>query len=229
MAKRLFYPFSRFLFSLLAAISLAVAVIGAGIRAGEAIESASSAFTVCIDAGHGGMDGGAIGTDTGVVEATLNLAVAKLLEKELSDRGVRVIMTRTDEKALAKTKGEDMQRRREILRSADVDLVVSIHMNIYSDRSVSGAMAYFMAGSSEGERLAQTVIDHVCEAIGQKKRAANPGDYFVVRECSAPAVLVECGFLSNSADERLLQDPAHQQTLATAIADGVLAYMRPSV
>ena len=60
---------------------------------------------------------------------------------------------------------------------------------------------------------------------GQKRRAANPGDYFVIRECAVPAVLVECGFLSNAGDEKRLQDAAHQQALADAICAGVLAYM----
>ena len=79
--------------------------------------------------------------------------------------------------------------------------------------------------SAEGEALAQAVIDSVCDAIGQKRRAANPGDYFVIRECAVPAVLVECGFLSNAGDEKRLQDAAHQQALARAICAGILSYM----
>jgi len=225
MRERRVFPIVRFLFSLAVTVSCFVVFVGAIIRAEEAVASTAAAFTVCIDAGHGGMDGGAVGTDTGVVESTLNLKVAKLLKSKLEARGVKVIMTRTDENALGKTKGADMQRRGEILRDPSVDLVVSIHMNIFSDRGVSGAMAYYMAGSQEGERLAQSVIDSISAATAQKPRAANPGDYFVVRECAAPAVLVECGFLSNPADEQKLQDPAHQQTLAKAIADGVMAYM----
>ena len=181
--------------------------------------------TIIVDAGHGGMDGGAVGTDTGVVEAGLNLSVALRLKEALEAQGITVIMTREDGDALAETKQADMQARREILRRADVDLVVSVHMNKFSDRSVAGAMAYYMQGSAEGEALAQSVINSVCDAIGQKRRAANPGDYFVIRECAVPAVLVECGFLSNAGDEKRLQDAAHQQALADAICAGVLAYM----
>ena len=190
-----------------------------------AVAATATAFTVAVDAGHGGMDGGAVGTDTGVVEAGLNLSVALRLKEALEAQGITVIMTREDGDALAETKQADMQARREILRRADVDLVVSVPMNKFSDRSVAGAMAYFMQGSAEGEALAQSVIDSVCDAIGQKRRAANPGDYFVIRECAVPAVLVECGFLSNAGDEKRLQDAAHQQALADAICAGVLAYM----
>lgn len=190
----------------------------------DAMDATAAAFTVVVDAGHGGADGGATGIDTGVVEAGLNLTVARLLEETLTARGVCVIMTREDEHALADTKRADMEARREILREQAADLVVSIHMNKFTDRSVSGAMAYYMQGSADGEKLAQCVIDSVCDAIGQRRRAANPGDYFVIRECAVPAVLVECGFLSNPEDEKKLQDEAHQRLLAEAIADGVMAY-----
>ena len=137
-------------------------------------------------------------------------------------------MTRTDDGALAPSKSADMEARRSILRGGGIDLVVSVHMNAFSDRAVSGPMVYYMPGSAEGERLARCVMDALTDALGRDHRAPNPGDYFVVRECSAPAVIVECGFLSNPDDERRLQDPAYQQTLAAAIAAGVLAYAEGS-
>lgn len=232
MQRRLF----SYVLSLAAALTLTAActVVFLGIvcalqgetPSGEPVVSATAtAFTVVVDAGHGGMDGGAVGTDSGVVEAGLNLSVASLLKEALEAEGMVVIMTREDGEALADTKRGDMEARRNILRRSDADLVVSIHMNKFSDRSVSGAMAYFMQGSAEGEALAQAVIDSVCDAIGQKRRAANPGDYFVIRECAVPAVLVECGFLSNAGDEKRLQDAAHQQALSQAICAGILSYM----
>ena len=194
------------------AVRMAEATAAQAHGTGEAaLPATAAAFTVVVDAGHGGMDVGASGTDTGVEEAGLNLAVAQRLQAELTARGVRVIMTREDDGALAASKRGDMEARREMLRDETADIVVSIHMNKYGDRSVSGAMAYYMQGSAEGERLAQMVIDSVCDAIGRDRRAANPGDYFVLRECEAPSVLVECG--------------AYQQLLAEAIAAGVIAYV----
>ena len=190
----------------------------------DAREATADAFSVVVDAGHGGFDGGAVGTLTGVIEAELNLCVAKLLEEELTARGAVVVMTRADGMALGKDKDKDMARRREIISDPSVDLVVSVHLNKFTDRSVSGAMAYYMQGSDAGQALAQAVIDRVTDAIGRDRRLANPGDYFMIRECTAPAVLVECGFLSNPKDEQLLQDAAHQKALAAAIADGVMAY-----
>ena len=217
----------RWLFGLLVTACCAVVLLGVIERAdgrGDAAETAAERLTVAVDAGHGGFDGGAVGV-TGVVEAGLNLAVAQEVERLFCERGFSVRMTRTDDEALGATKREDMAARRAILSDAGVDLVVSIHMNKFSDPAVRGAMAYYMQGSAEGEALAQHVIDAVTEATGQKKRGANPGDYFVVRECSAPAVLVECGFLSNAEEETLLADPAYQKRLAAAIVQGVSDYL----
>ena len=183
------------------------------------------AVTVVIDAGHGGSDGGALGTQTGVVESELNLIVAKLLSDELTSRGFYVIMTRTGEGAIGPTKDADMKRRGEIMNMPGADLVVSIHMNIFRDSTVSGPMVFYMKGSDEGKRLAECVMDRVCEAIGRPARKANPEDLYVLRVPSAPSILVECGFLSNANDEALLMTEAHRIKLAKGIADGIADYV----
>ena len=182
-------------------------------------------YTVVVDVGHGGVDGGAIGTKTGVVEAGLNLSVANKVRAELETQGVTVIMTREDENALASGKKADMQARKKIMCQENVDVVVSIHMNKFKDASVKGPMAFYMKGSQEGEKLAESVIKAVCKSVGSAERKANPGDYYVIRESAVPAVLVECGFLSNSTEELLLQDEAYQQKLAEGITQGVVAYL----
>lgn len=183
------------------------------------------AIAVVIDAGHGGSDGGASGTETGVVESELNLIVAKMLSDELTSRGFYVIMTRTGEGAIAPTKDADMKRRGEIMNMPGVDLVVSIHMNKFRDRTVSGPMVFYMKGSEEGRRLAECVINSVCDSIGRPQRKANPEDLFVLRVPKAPSVLVECGFLSNAADEALLMTGSHREKLVKGIADGIMEYV----
>lgn len=180
--------------------------------------------TIVVDAGHGGSDGGAIGINTGVIEAGLNLKVAQLVEKGLKAEGFKVVMTRKNDNMIADTKNADMQARAKIMRDETTDLIVSIHMNKFSDRSVHGPMVFYMKGSETGESLATMVCDAVCDSIGHPRRLANPGDYFVLKQGSAPAVLVECGFLSNADDEEKLQDPAYQQKLADGIVAGIVAY-----
>ena len=182
--------------------------------------------TVILDFGHGGFDGGAVGIDTGVVEADLNLAVGQKVEAALIARGYTVVLTRSDENALADTKNADMHLRGEIL-SQPADCTVSIHMNKFSDRTVKGPMTFYQAGADEGQHLSQCVIDAITEALGLPARKANPANNFVTRVPSAPSVLVECGFLSNSEDEKNLQDAAYQEKLAEAIASGVEAFLYP--
>ncbi len=182
-------------------------------------------YLVVVDCGHGGFDAGASGDDTGVREDGLNLAVGRLVQEELEEAGVLVVMTRRDEEALGDTKKEDMAKRGEILCTEGADAVVSIHMNHFSDRKVQGPMTFYQAGAEAGQSLAQAVMDALCGTLEIKSRLANPGNNFVTRIPQAPAVLVECGFLSNSEEERLLQQEAYRQKLAKAIAQGVLAYL----
>lgn len=183
------------------------------------------AYFVILDYGHGGFDCGAIGVDTGVLESDLNLLVGERVARALEDRGCFVLRTRTGPDALADTKRDDMARRGAILCSDGADCTVSIHMNKFGDRRIKGPMCYFQAGAEEGRRLAQCVTDALCAALGRDPRYANPGNNYVTRIPSVPSVLIECGFLSNPEDERKLQEPAYQQLLADAIADGVLRYL----
>lgn len=183
-------------------------------------------YYILLDAGHGGFDGGAVGTVTGVQEAGLNLQVALLVQAELEAAGARVLLTRTGPEALGDTKKADMARRGELLQSEGADAALSIHMNKFPDPTVKGPMAYFQAGSAEGEALAARVIAALTEDLGLPERRPNPGNNFVTRVPAAPAVLVECGFLSHPEEERRLQDPAYQSTLSKAIARGVMAYLQ---
>ncbi len=191
----------------------------------DTYEAAQNAITVVIDAGHGGADGGAVGSYTGVVEAELNLIVAQMLAEELTSRGMYVIMTRNDGNALADTKEEDMLIRKEIMQLDCVDYCISIHMNKFTDSTISGPMVFYMKGSEQGQRLAEAVMSSVCTALGRQPRFANPEDLFVLRVPNVPSILVECGFLSNRTDEQLLSSTEHQMLLAKAVADGLCAYI----
>ena len=189
------------------------------------IETKPPRWFVVLDYGHGGSDCGAIGVDTGVLEADLNLALGERVAAALEDRGCYVLRTRTGKDALADTKRADMARRGAILCSEGADCTVSIHMNKFSDRNVKGPMCYYQAGADAGKALAQSVTNALCRTLRRPERLANPGNNYVTRIPNAPSVLVECGFLSNPDDEKALQDPAYQEKLADAIADGVTAWL----
>lgn len=215
------------------AVILGVGMLASSLMREGALLPASGAATpgedppkliVVVDAGHGGIDGGAVGNGTGVVEKELNLLYAYALKDELEARGMTVVLTRTGDDALASGKKADMAKRREIMNGCEADILVSIHMNKFRDRAANGPMAFYMKGSEEGKQLATCVIKAVCEALERSVRLANPADYYMIRESEMPAVLVECGFLSNTTDESLLQNEAHMNKLVSGIADGVEAY-----
>ena len=130
-------------------------------------------YTIVVDPGHGGKDGGAIGARTGIPEAGLNLTVSQLVQAGLEAAGYQVILTRGDADALGPDKQSDMAARKAIMNQPGVDLVVSIHMNKFSDPSVSGPMAFYMQGSQPGEALATQVIQALCTALDRPLRKAN--------------------------------------------------------
>jgi N-acetylmuramoyl-L-alanine amidase len=180
--------------------------------------------TIVIDAGHGGFDGGAKGY-AGTVEAEVNLAVAKGLETELKALGARVVMTRSDENAIADTKKADMQKRRDIIESSRADIVLSIHQNAHPNTANYGPVVYYHGESEKGQALALAIQQELNEGLAPKKpRGASEGDYFILKSGEMPCVIVECGFITNPDEEKKLNDPAYQEKIWDCVTKGVLNY-----
>ncbi len=190
-------------------------------------------LTILVDPGHGGYDGGARCRDSGTWEKHLNLAVALKLREQLTARGARILMTRTEDADLCEKdrpanltkKRQDMQNRVAMAADGGADMVLSIHMNEYRARSESGPQVFYREGCDGGRLLAGCVQESLIARLAPKKeRAAMPGDYYILR-LDVPSVLVECGFISNPAEEKLLLDGGYQERLAEAIAEGVEAFI----
>ena len=189
---------------------------------------------IVIDAGHGAPDGGAVGK-SGAFESDINLAVSKLLCAELESRGYAVLMTRSDENGIFRTekgsikekKREDMKERLRIANGSGADLFLSIHMNFFTDSKYSGPQVFYKEGSEAGARVAETVRQSFLQNIGshctREVKSVKDGIY-LLREVKIPAVLIECGFLSNAEEESLLKTPEYQSKMSKAIAEGVDAY-----
>lgn len=202
-----------------------VVPLGAFMLLPKETAAASAQNVVVVDAGHGGIDGGAVGKVTGITEAELTLTVAYLLKAELEYYAIDVVMTRTTADSLAPSdsrrfKREDMELREEIIKQASPDLVVSIHMNKYAGTSRRGAQAFFY--DKDGKAFATLVQRNLDYYLNQPNlgRGFSPlyGDYYILKCTDCPSVLVECGFLSNVEDEVLLQKPYYQSALAESIA-----------
>lgn len=186
--------------------------------------------TVVIDAGHGGIDAGVRGVATGVKESDLNLEIARALRGFFVGAGFRCVMTRTTTGGLygvfAKGfKMRDMQKRKEIILGASADLVISVHQNFCPLPSRRGAQVFYNGERESGKALAdciQTSLNGMDECV--KKTSALVGDYYMLRCTNAPSVIVECGFLSNADDEKLLTEFDYQKAVAYAIFTGVLKF-----
>ncbi len=185
---------------------------------------------IVIDAGHGGMDGGAVGV-TGLLEKDVNLSVAKYLEELAKADGKTVIMTREADESLHTTnssvvreqKRSDLKKRREILQQNQNGIFVSIHMNKFDQASVKGAQVFY-AGNDQSRILAQNIQDSLRVGIGDgNNRVAKeaPSSLFIFKGCTSCAVVVECGFVSNPEEEKLLATEDYQRKLAKCIYDGI--------
>lgn len=190
-------------------------------------------LTVLVDAGHGGYDGGARARDSGVWEKHINLQVALKAEAALASQGAQVVMTRRADDDLCQPqrpagltkKRQDMEARVALARESGADMVISIHMNEYRQRSQSGPQVFYRQGCDGGRLLAGCMQEALIAALSPaKERAAMAGDYFIL-QLDAPSVLVECGFISNPAEEKLLLDSAYQEKIAAAIASAAADYV----
>ena len=190
---------------------------------------------IIIDAGHGFPDGGAIGI-SGTIESTLNLKIAKHTQKALEEKGFKVIMTRTDEHALAddgktiaEKKRSDMNKRLDIINTSEADMFVSIHINKFTDSRYRGAQVIYSGNFVQSENLAsfiQTELNALPDNKSKRQENKAPGNIFLLKRATIPAVIVECGFSSNFAEEQLLISDKYQKELAKAIADGIEKYSK---
>ena len=219
----------------LIAVSAAVAGLSFA-RKDVPIFSKTNGRIIVLDAGHGDPDGGAV-SSRGTVESDLNLSVAKLLEKQLVSRGYTVIMTRETKngihsegaKSIRQKKREDMEKRLELVNSSGADIFVSIHMNLFQNEKYRGAEVLYSEKFENSPLLAE-LIQAELKAIdpeNQTRQAKKAdGGIYLLKNAEIPAVLVECGFLSNPEEEKLLKDKAYQERLAGAVCDGIVEYYR---
>ena len=191
--------------------------------------------TIIVDAGHGMPDGGTVGY-SGTIEQEINLKISKKTKEVLEGKGYRVILTREDEDSLAKSedetirkmKVEDMHLRKKIMEESDADLFISIHMNSYPDKSVSGLRFFYSANHPEIKGLAELMQKDISNITGAKAytiKAADK-DLFLMKNPPIPAILAECGFLTNPEEEKKLREQKYQEKIAWAIGEALDEYYK---
>ncbi|QSX06974.1 N-acetylmuramoyl-L-alanine amidase [Sedimentibacter sp. zth1] len=191
-------------------------------------------ISILIDPGHGGVDSGAV-NKYGEHEAFLNLKISKYLMSFLDSTGFNVEMTRYTDDALynqganttiREKKNEDLKNRVELINNSNADIVVSIHLNAFSQDKYYGAQTFYKAKDENSKKAAQiiqknmkNILDKNNNRVPQIKR-----DVRIIDCATKPIVLVECGFVSNPTESKLLCTKEYQEKVAWAIYSGLLEY-----
>ncbi|MCI5741878.1 MAG: N-acetylmuramoyl-L-alanine amidase CwlD [Lachnospiraceae bacterium] len=187
---------------------------------------------IVIDAGHGGSDPGKIGIN-GKKEKDINLQIAKELKKKLEKEGIEVVMTRESDEGLYNSssrnkKVDDMKKRCKIIDEAKPVFTISIHQNSYPEEYVKGAQVFYYGQSQEGKELAEILQESMVQQLDKENhRTAKANEsYYLLKKTESPTVIVECGFLSNSEEAKLLADKDYQKKVAEAIHTGIKKYLK---
>ncbi|MDY4191446.1 MAG: N-acetylmuramoyl-L-alanine amidase [Oscillospiraceae bacterium] len=190
---------------------------------------------VIIDPGHGGMDGGAIGTD-GQVEKEINLSIALKLRDMLESNGITTLMTRESDvsihdqgcETVREQKTSDLKNRLKLMNEASDAVFVSIHQNKYTSSSAKGAQVFYSTNREESKLLAEILQKNLTEMLQpENTRVIKPGTkaLFLLYKAEKPAVLIECGFLSNYEEAKRLSGTEYQEQLAFSIFCSLLQYL----
>lgn len=220
----------------LLAVILVLAIASGGSRAvTTAVQNGSvpRAHCIVIDPGHGGIDGGATSC-TGVSESRLNLEISLRLNDLFHLLGYETVMIRTTDTSvytegntIATQKLSDLKERVRIVNETTGAILVSIHQNTFSDSRYSGAQVFFDT-AGQGKDLAKQLQQQLVSSLdSDSKRQEKKGKgIYLLEHSEKPAVLVECGFLSNPEEEAMLRSERHQQNLCCVIVSAVSCYLQ---
>ncbi|MHB8896990.1 MAG: N-acetylmuramoyl-L-alanine amidase family protein, partial [Candidatus Geothermincolia bacterium] len=172
---------------------------------------------ICIDAGHGGADTGAL--ENGVAEKDVNLDIALRARRMLEQKGYRVVMTRETDTAVS------LARRCEIANGSDPEILVSIHNNSRPP-DAQGTTTYYYSESPQGRLLASFIQSQVAARIRRPDRGLRGSRLYMVRNVDMPSALLEGVFLSNEEDAALIKDADFRQQIADGVVAGIDAYMK---
>lgn len=217
----------------IALLIVVIAIVGVG--TGVIVASAASSHkkvVVLIDPGHGGRDYGVTGAG-GTKESEFNLAMSNELKKFLTEANFEVVLTRNSSEGLYgdtkdNFKRKDMLERKRIVNKVNPDIIISIHANKFPDKSRRGAQVFYDQFNEGGKSLAESVqcgLNTLNIKHADRSFSALSGDYFMLKCSHNPSIIVECGFLSNVEDEKLLNEEQYRYELSFAIYSGIITFL----
>ncbi|MEA1960810.1 MAG: N-acetylmuramoyl-L-alanine amidase [Bacillota bacterium] len=196
-----------------------------------ALSYALGNMVIVIDAGHGGVDPGAIGP-TNVLEKDVVLGISRILEDQLSKAGALIIPTRRYDEDLAgdeftgtirQRKQEDMRSRVELANKENADLFISVHTNAETSRKWTGGQVFYDTGHEESEKIAVAIQEALKKELKNTDRSARSANYYLMKNNNMPTIIIEVGFISNPQEEKMLVTEAYQARIAHAICSGLVA------
>lgn len=185
----------------------------------------SSTRTIIIDAGHGGIDGGAVSC-TGTYESKLNLEIALRLNDLFRILGYRTVMIRDTDRSIhtsgdtiAQKKLSDLKERVRIVNETPNGFLISIHQNYFTQSKYSGAQVFY-ANNEQSKALANALQSAICETVnpGSNRKAKESTGVYLMKHIQNTGILVECGFLSNPDEEQKLRSEGYQKLISCVIA-----------
>ena len=188
-----------------------------------------------LDAGHGGEDGGAVSA-AGDKESDVNLAIVLRLEQLMGLYGVPVVLTRSDDRSihdqsadtLREKKVSDLKNRLALVEGLENAALLSVHQNSYPDPRYSGAQAFY-ASTAESQQWAEQTQELLCQGLdpaNDRVARSVPDTVYLMDHVTCPAILVECGFMSNGEEVSLLLTSGYQTKIAAALAAACVQYLR---
>ena len=215
-------------------MGLVILVVVSFVMSASSISSSrltpSPSIIVALDAGHGGLDGGTVGVNTGKDENYLNLEYCLCLQKILESFNVKVVMTRTNLNGLyspfaENKKLDDMARRKEIIKNSGANILLSVHMNSFPLPSSRGAQVFFKDGDQKSLVLADCIQSVFIQTLPSARLSTSTGDYYMLNEFDIPSVIIECGYLSNAEEEALLVQEEYKNLVCGAIFVGLVKFL----
>ena len=205
----------------------------------SSVVNQNSQKLILLDPGHGGEDPGAVSDYSGIKEKDINLNVAKKVKELLINQKHKVLMTREEDKLeyspettnVVQKRKQDLQRRKKIMDEGGADLVVSIHLNKFPQTKYYGAQVFYPPNSQSSQILANCIQKSLREIVDNnntREALQKKEPIIIFKNNKTTSSIVECGFLSNPEEEKLLATKDYQDKLASAIKEGILRYITES-
>ena len=190
---------------------------------------------IILDAGHGGIDSGTLNDDKTILEKDINLAITHKIRELLESSGAHVILTREDDSSLYVEDGkktirqkynENLKNRKKIIQESSADMFISIHLNKFQESKYYGAQTFYPAGKEDDKQLATYIQGELKRVVDKtnNRKIKSTNDIYLIKDNEIPSTLIECGFLSNDKEAKLLNDEEYQDQIAWAIYVGIQKY-----